>query len=98
MNQDSRNITDALIEGVRQRFKGDDTPATVEMLSEIWIQLLLLHDIAGDLTKLQAAGFSHEQKQEAFSDLASNLQKSISQIANNLNSLPAKSMDSNHEQ
>ncbi|WP_247997312.1 hypothetical protein [Brucella tritici] len=97
MNQDSKNITDALVEGVRSRFKGDDTPATVEMISEIWIELLLLHDIAGDLTKLQSAGYSVEQKQEAFSDLASNLRKSISQIANNLNSLPAKSTGNNHE-
>jgi len=98
MEKDSKGIATTLIDGIRQKFNGDTTPATIEMISEVWIELLLLHDIAGDLTKLLSAAYSDEQKQKSFIELAEGLQQSISQIANNLNNLPAKSASRDDEQ
>ncbi|MCV9909949.1 hypothetical protein OIV19_20330 [Brucella sp. HL-2] len=95
MSEEKANVTDALVQGVKTRFKGDDTPVTTEMVADIWAQFLIVHEMMSDLTKLHSPWVPDEMKSEAFKDLTKNLQKSISHIADTLAALPLKTGGNN---
>lgn len=69
------------------RFKGNNEPATVEMVANIWAEVVLLQDIFLHLAKNISPATPDNAKKDHFIKFATSIQKSLEHITYSLDQL-----------
>lgn len=90
MNMEDPNATKKFAEVIKKRFAGDQTPVTMEMLSDVWAEFVIMQDMMVDIARLLSTKTSPEDKAKHYFQLATGLQSSLDHLSSVLKELPDK--------